>query len=247
MEPFYRESGITIYHARCEEVLPSLDRVDVVITDPPYSEHVHANHMSGKSSNGNYGESKELGFEALSPELRAYCAREFARLAARWVLVFSEIEGCHLWRDDLVFRGLEYIRTGAWVKIAPMPQFSGDRPSAGFEPITICHPKGRKRWNSGGSPAVWRHQIVKGGVGESEPSLMLDLVGDFSDEGEIILDAFMGSGSTLRAAKRLNRNAIGIDDKEENCEKAANSVRLMDRQSSLGFTAKQSKMEFATA
>ena len=36
IEPYYDEDGITIYNADCREVLPELESVDLVLTDPPY-------------------------------------------------------------------------------------------------------------------------------------------------------------------------------------------------------------------
>ncbi len=36
MKPYYDEGGITIYHGDCREVLPTLDLLDAVVTDPPY-------------------------------------------------------------------------------------------------------------------------------------------------------------------------------------------------------------------
>lgn len=255
MTPYYDENeSITIYHGEALEVLaalPSDTCIGSIITDPPYSAHVHGNHRAGHARRGEYGKAKELGFDSISPELITACGYEFAYRVTRWVLTFSDAESCHLWREAFEQAGLEHIRTGAWIKDGSAPQFTGDRPASAFETITIAHPFGRKRWNGRGRAALWQHQIVKGGTCETEPrlhnaqkplALMLDLVGDFSDEGETILDPFLGSGTTLVAAKRLGRYGIGIERDERYCEIAAQRLRLEARQEQLGFKAKQEKM-----
>jgi len=237
MKPYYEDDLVTLYHGDCLEVMASLVSVDHVITDPPYSEHVHGSarrrKITYRDRGARYGADTrrkvDLGFRHLTPGLRAACASEFARLASRWVLAFSDTESSHLWREDLEEAGLDYVRTGAWIKVGSTPQFSGDRPAAGFEAITICHPKGRKHWNGGGKHAVWSVPIVldRGGKGErlhttQKPmQLMSALVDLFTDPAETVLDPFSGSGTTLVAAKSLGRKAIGVELEERYAEIAA--------------------------
>jgi len=182
--------------------------VDIVCVDPPYSEHVHGNARSTD------GAKHEVSFAHLSELTRAAAAQQFARLSRRWILVFCEIEGAHLWRDSLEANGLEYIRTGQWVRTNSMPQITGDRPAAGTEAIVIAHPFGRKRWNGGGRPAVWSHPLAQVDGPRLHPtqkteSLMNALIRDFSDPGELVLDAFAGSGTTGVACIRNGRRFIG--------------------------------------
>lgn len=250
MTPYYSSGGITIYHGKCEDVLPTLDGCDVVITDPPYSEHVHSKSRRGSTlpdakefPNAGTNRARDLGFGAITPRLMQQCALEFNRLARRWVLVFSNVELSGAWRTRLtrarapfVAPHLEYVRTGAWVKLNAPPQFTGDRPGMAFETITICHPKGRKHWNGGGHHALWTYPILINRDGRSKRvhttqkplPLMLDLVRDFTDPGECILDAFMGSGTTLVAAKMLGRRGIGIERRERDCEIAARRLDALD-------------------
>ena len=243
--PYYQDDFVTLYHGKAEDILPTLEAVDHVITDPPYSERVHSavrssRMQSANDRGGRYGadtrRNVDLGFESLTPELRGFAAQQFARLARRWVLVFSDVESDHLWRDDLTAAGLDYVRTGAWIKVGATPQFSGDRPATGFEAITIAHPKGRKRWNGGGRHAVWSHPIVldRGRTGvtrlhaaQKPHELMQALVGDFTDPGETILDAFGGSGTTGYACKMLGRRCVLIERDEAHCETVATRIGAM--------------------
>lgn len=239
MTPYFSDASVTIYHGDAREILPQLGAADHLITDPPYSEHVHTKSRAGaralkggptsENSPANFSRKKEFGFESLTDELRECISEYNAAWVARWALVFSDVESTHLWRESLVRREIEYVRTGAWIKIGATPQFTGDRPGVGMEAITICHREGRKRWNGGGTHAVWPVPIVlnRGGeevrIHETQKPLRLlsRLVELFTDPGELIVDPCMGSGTTLRAAKDLGRRAIGIELRESDCENAA--------------------------
>lgn len=255
LTPYYQDEAVTLYHGDCRDVLPTLEAVDHTISDPPYSDYVHSKSRQGCrpltgsvsggsfSSPANFNRAKEFGFDAMTADLRLFCGQQFGRLTRRWVLVFSDVESRADWEYVLVNDGgVEYIRCGAWIKIGATPQFTGDRPATGFEAITICHRSGRKRWNGGGSHAVWSYPIVLNRSGtdprlhttqKPEP-LMRELVALFTDAGDLILDPFMGSGTTLVAAKRLGRRAIGIEREEKYCEVAAK--RLQQSALDLSFT-----------
>lgn len=248
IRPFYEDAAVTLYLGDCREVLPTLDVVDQVITDPPYSEHTHAKQWIGAAltDDGKARVStahKELGFESLTTELRLFAATQFQRLARRWVLVFSDLEGAHLWqaalagnRNAFLPRGevptspLDYVRTCVWDKVDSAPQFTGDRPAASAEAIVVAHPRGKKAWNGGGQRNVFRH-AVNGERGDkphptTKPeTLMRELVTLFTDPGDLILDPFGGSGTTAVAAKRLGRRCILIEREEKYCEVAANRLR----------------------
>ena len=71
MTPYFNENGITIFHGDCREILPALSPVNVAITDPPYSEHVHAKNRRGLGANSGAIAGARNGFadvRALRPD-----------------------------------------------------------------------------------------------------------------------------------------------------------------------------------
>jgi DNA modification methylase len=229
--PYYEDAVCRIYHGDCVAILPALDVVDHVITDPPYSEHTHAKQWIGAAltADGKARVStahKGLGFDALTADVQAFICSEARRLAGRWTLAFCDVESIGLWRAAVGAAGLDYVRALIWDKVDGAPQFTGDRPAAGAEAIVAAHRAGKKVWNGGGRRNVLRHAVNGERGAKPHPStkpepLMSELVSLFTDAGETILDPFMGSGTTLAAAKRLGRKAIGIEREEKYCEIAA--------------------------
>jgi site-specific DNA-methyltransferase (adenine-specific) len=124
--------------------------------------------------------------------------------------------------------GDEWVRSGVWRKPNATPQFTGDRPAIPGEGIAIMHGAGRKRWNGGGSHAYWHHNVARDRHGHPTAKplpLMLELLQAFTDPGDLILDPFIGSGTTLRAAKELGRRAIGIEIEKRYCDYAVDRLR----------------------
>ena len=217
LSPYYEDGGIVIFHANCREVLPTLESVDHVITDPPYSDTTHEGARTGDASSaGVLVNFAATDAQAIADVLEACRARRWAILTMDWQHVLP--------LKVSPPKGWKFVRHGVWVKPNGTPQFTGDRPAQGWEAVAILHAdvKGRMRWNGGGLPATWTHCKVAGfhPTGKPEP-LLAEWVQMFTDPGDLILDPFMGSGTTLVAAKRLGRRAIGIEREEKYCEVAA--------------------------
>jgi hypothetical protein len=231
MKPYYQDDAVTLYHGDCREILALMSGVDHVITDPPFEAEAHTQQRRVKRGGG-VMELEPLEFPPITAWERAYASSAFHSLARRWVLVFCQVEGAPLWRASCETVGLIYKRTCLWVKRDGMPQYSGDRPGMGYETFVAMHKPGASRWNGGGKHGVY--DVPKGADGalgknphptQKPEALLLQLVADFTNEGETILDAYSGSGTTLVAAKRLGRKAIGIEMNERFCEVAANRLR----------------------
>lgn len=197
--------------------------VDCMFSDPPYSQHVHECSRRGSTGyDGDTGKAaisrnRDLGFAHLDDETRLRLAEQYARVTRRWVGVFSDTESTHLWRDALERYGLEYVRTMFWHKVGSTPQFTGDRPAVALEAITLCHPKGRKTWNGGGKHGLYSVPIVLNRGGHDNrchPTqkpllLMRQILEDFTDPGELILDSHAGSGTTGAACLELGLRFLG--------------------------------------
>lgn len=241
--------GWTMFLGDCVEVMAEWhEQVDHVITDPPYSEHVHTKSRAGsrplKMGNGkpSFNREAEFGFGHLEARVRRACARHFGRLARRWVMAFSDEESSWLWRLSWKASGLEHVRHCTWVKEGCTPQFTGDRPATATEAINLAHRPGRKRWNGGGKRGLYTHPVVqKRGATVSERvhttqkpiELMLDLVRDFTDPDDEVLDPFAGSGTTGVACLRLGRRFVGVEKDPKYFEIACARLKAEEEGSTL--------------
>jgi site-specific DNA-methyltransferase (adenine-specific) len=185
--------------------------VDHIITDPPYSEHTHKRVWTAKTI-GRPTVYEGIDFAHLSEDEAYEIAEQASRVCRRWFVAFTDMEGINLWRDAVLSAGLDYVRTCLWVKPDATPQFTGDRPASGAEAFVLAHRRGKKKWNGGGKRNVYTHTRQQGGAPHptTKPvELMKELIVDFTDSGETILDPFAGSGSTGVACNQLGRSFLG--------------------------------------
>ena len=205
--------------------------VDVTITDAPYDEHTHANVRTTRGNfskgRGNGGEIVDLalGFAPCDP---AATAPVMLRVTRRWCVTFCALEQLGDWKRAATGAGYTYVRGGVWDRVAPTPSLHGDRPACRVEGIAIMHARGKLRWNGGGGFAFWSHLRLASAHGhdrtghptEKPLGLMVDLVRQFSDRGEVVCDPHAGSGTTGVAALQEGRRVILVERDARWCDVA---------------------------
>lgn len=215
MTPYYEQDGITIYHGDCREVMPPLI-AHVLVTDPPYGVRL-GDYDVGKNGYGakhglytpayaSYEDSYANYVEVVCPAIRIALAmvRRGAVFTGPHIWDLPEADaiggvycpsaqGRHTWGFKTFLPILLYGTAPGLQQGARTPNVL--RSTARVEPNGHPCPK----------PIEWMRWLV-------ELASLRD---------EVILDPFMGSGTTLRAAKDCGRRAIGIDIEERYCEIAA--------------------------
>jgi len=208
VKPYYEEDGITIYHADCREVLPSLELSDAVITDPPFG--IDWARASWADDSEGY------------PELMRWLVLECNRLVLNgWCFVFQAMPNAPRFHEWF---------SGKWRIYAACKNFAQIRPTGiwhSWDPVVF--------WENGEScrniECVNRDYFVGNVAGvflqerehpcHKPQDTMEHIVSIASVKESLVIDPFMGSGTTLRAAKDLGRRAIGIEIEERYCEIAA--------------------------
>jgi len=207
LKPYYDDGkGIVIYKGDCREILPQLPKVDLVLTDPPYGMDYQSNAVpEWRKKPKIYGDDKYPVwiFEELKPSIAmmAWC---------RWDNLYElpPPKSFIVWdKGGMSMGDLDHEFGRRWEGCAfyPGPNHAFRKRPSDLIVAGRVNPRDLKHPN------------------EKPVSAITPLID--CHVGDLILDPFMGSGTTLRAAKDLGRKAIGIEIEEKYCEIAAKRLR----------------------
>lgn len=236
IEPYYVDGSVTIYHGECFDLLHELSGIDALITDPPYSS---GGAMRGDRTGSTVTKYVNSDTAAYRPEFAgdtrdqrsylAWCslwmnAALQASNPAAMAAVFTDWRQLPITTDALQAAGWVWRGIGVWNKgEGTRPRLGALRSQAEYVVWGTAGPHNDKR-NPIALPGVFSISTVQGDEKQhiaQKPVEVMRWLGQMCPPGGTILDPFMGSGTTLRAAKDLGLKAIGIDVDERYCEMAA--------------------------
>lgn len=229
MKPYYEQDGITIYHGDCREILPEIPKVDLVLTDPPYLTSNKSTPILGRGVGRRLKESNSVGMPW------GYSCEWISSIEPpdHWIVFCN-----HKMLGDVCSQ-LPPSSVFVWRK-PNAPQMT--RPVPRFDCEFIVWSRGKKAtcgdmgqfkslvidvaMPQAGCMATER--ILKPGTGEAAHPCQkpIAIINPFIERlpCRTILDPYMGTGTTLVAAKQLHRKAIGIELEERYCEIAVNRL-----------------------
>jgi site-specific DNA-methyltransferase (adenine-specific) len=207
LAPYYDHAGIQIFHGDCRDILPHLPKVDLVLTDPPYG--------IGFAEYASYQDKQEGYVEFIW----GVTAEAESHVRDGWVCVFQTAKKCREWHEIFPreYRIIACPKTFVQIFKVTGPTWATDY--ALLWPVGKPRQKGKGRdWFVSDTANM---RFDRGHPCARPLAQMRYLTESLSETGDLIFDPFMGSGTTLVAAKNLNRRAIGIEIEERYCEIAA--------------------------
>lgn len=226
MTPYYDADGITIYHGDCLDILPTLT-ADLVVTSPPYN----LGNMVGGLANltGGYDEYADTRsdydewqqsviaelWDAVAPTGAIFYNHKpiirdrVCSLPTRLLPEHVTLRQIVIW-----YRGIgvnwspsHFLPVHEWLMVIAHDAWKlRDKTTSHLSDVWTCPPD----MSAAEHPAPFPLGLPLRAIGATDAA--------------IVLDPFMESGTTLRAAKDLGRKAIGIDISERYCEIAANRL-----------------------
>jgi len=241
---YYKDDAVFIINADCREVLPELPKVDLVLTDPPYNENYDYRGSGFKDSSVDYYGDIEFIVsegERLLNDSGSFYLKHSSRQIDKIIPIISR----HLTYRTLIIwisNSQAHPKENYDSYYEPI-YFYTKTDSYTFNKRAEYRQKPKDYWSGEGKEFVgllvncW-YDIPKVQAGCLRPEGLIDgnlklhpcsmpltlaqrAINVSTNPGAIILDPYLGSGTTAFAAKKLNRHCIGIEIEEKYCEIAA--------------------------
>ncbi len=216
VKPYYEDKYVQIYHGDCREILPKFhsQEFDLIITDPPYSVGVNSS-----------GQRASYGDNSVIKPFLTIIGKELFRVARinGAIYINTDWRTYPIWWDclsqikpltNLIVWDYEWIKAGSHYRFT-------------YE-LLMFWALGAHKLTDKATPDVWRIPPINFTVDKRHPAEKPVALIEFilsKSQGEIILDPFLGSGTTALACKKLGKRCIGIEIEEKYCEIAADRCR----------------------
>ena len=217
LKPYYERDGIVIYHDDCRACLASLPAgsVNFVITDPPYLVN-YRGRWDGERKTIVGDDDASWLVPAFSEIWRVLRADSFAVSFYGW-------SAADVFVGTFKALGFRLVSHLAFVKNV----WGLGRFTRGQHETAYLLAKGRPPVPPRGISDVieWEREADAFHPNQKPVTALYPLIAAYARSGGTVLDPFMGSGSTLRAAKDFGLSAIGIEVEERYCRYAAERLR----------------------
>jgi len=197
--------------------------VDLVLTDPPYgiSKNLNCkNQRLGTTAklNFNFGEWDKFNDEWLNLAIGK---------TKGWFISFCAKKDIGIFWDALEKNGFIAVDALVWQKPDPVPFNAKTRFLNAWE-IAIIGKRPGATWNSTYQHNILKYQAPKNKTRIHPTQKPLELIKELvlltTKKGDLVLDPFMGSGTTAVACKESGRNYLGFEIDKNYCELASNRV-----------------------
>ena len=241
MKRYYENKGITIYHGDCRDILHAVNRVDSVITSPPYNLNVRVNRKREYISRQVIPEEFSTKYQSYPDNLAPV---EYENMTCEVLSQCVRMAGMVFWNVQLVTgnkpalcnligRFSRYLKEIAiWDKGSGQPAMQTRTMNSSFE-FMLMFSKGdpttrqfeAATFNRGTLSNIWRISPYREAK-EHRATFPTELVATRLSihRSQSVLDPFMGTGTVLRVAQEMGIAALGIELDERYCEIAANKL-----------------------
>lgn len=223
----YKKDALQLHNIGLEEFMPTLDdkSIDLVLTDPPYQISKKTGFLScgdkgverfkvpmsyGKWDKKTDNKQKEL--------IDTFCKEAYRVLKpSGTIIVFYDLWKIESLSEILKDKGFRMLRFIEWLKTNPVPLNSSVSYLTNAREVAVVAVKGSKpTFNSKYNRGVFERPIHRDGGKRIHPTqkplaLMSELIEIHSNSGDVVLDPFSGSATTLISAFQNDRSSIGCE------------------------------------